>query len=223
MPPRRPRVSTKSPLHIVFIADDSGSMKGQPAAQVNRAIQQWLKKLLYFCGGQKDYFFLTFITFGSNAKLHGKPRTPLLEIDPKMEPIDGESGGTEFVHPLNLAREILEANPPKATDCPPFVFMYTDGKDEDADKTYAREAARALKSLNQPCGPPKLVVLGCNDAENAFLKELASSDELYFHCQSITTLTNLLPDIGSRFDMVLAPTKKPDEEPGDNGAGGIHG
>lgn len=198
-------VCSDSPMHIILVADDSGSMAGKPADLVNTAIRKWLNELLWMSKeGTRDYFFFTLITFGTHAKVYGRmhgqadsdDRIPLPEVAiDSLQPITGQSGGTNIGAALRKAIDVLRRHRPKPTDCYPFVYLYTDGKADDPEQ--ALRAAEELRRMELPCGKPRLVVLGFHEADRGFLEKLAGNAEYYFHCDNSATLAALLPDIGS--------------------------
>jgi uncharacterized protein YegL len=189
------RVSSSSPMHIIFIADDSGSMKGQPAEQINTSISMWINELARLCDvGTKNWFYFSLITFGTKAKIHDA-YVPLLEVNPNIAPLNGKSGGTNFAPALRAAQEVILTHKPPAEHCPPFVFFYTDGKADDEQD--ALQEASALKQLDLPCGPPRLVTLGFYQAESEFLEKMASFREWHIPCDDCETLAAILPDLGS--------------------------
>lgn len=191
------RVCSDSPMHIILIADDSVSMRQeQRAQQVNSGIQRWLNELLFLSSeGQKYWFYFSYITFGTKPKVWDT-NVPLPElIIENLEPISGKLGGTNMAPAIERAIAVLQAHPPKASDCPPFVYLYTDGEADDPVRSL--EVAEKLKSMPLPCGPPRLVVLGFDAADTPFCRKLASFPEFYLRCNDSETLANLLPEIGS--------------------------
>lgn len=190
------RVCSDSPMHIILIADDSGSMRGPAAQQVNKGIQRWLNELLFLSlQGEKYWFYFSLITFGTRPRvLDTNIPLPELNID-HIAPIAGQSGGTNIAPALERAIQVLKEHPPKPTDCPPFVYLYTDGKADDPKM--ALHIAAQLKALDLPCGRPRLVVLGFFEADKEFCEKLASTPEFYVQCDDSATLANILPEVGS--------------------------
>src|SRR4051794_40531632 len=70
------RISRASPMHIVLLADDSGSMKAAPPGQTRSAaalasvgIREWVASLQAKTQFKKPYFFFTLIVFDDNAEI----------------------------------------------------------------------------------------------------------------------------------------------------------
>jgi len=193
MPPLR--VTRKTPMHIILIADDSGSMQEDQAFEhANRGIREWLLELQLQSKAQKDHFWTSVIVFGSRVRIEGEALR-LHDIDPEFAPIQGRSGSTDMAAALACAREILDRNPPKATDCPPWIFLYTDGQADDEHK--ALREAKALKETNLACGPPIIVTIGFRDARADFLQQVATRPEYYLPCPDSDQLANMIPEVGT--------------------------
>ncbi len=183
-------------MHIILLADDSVSMRGEAAQQVNNGIQRWLTDLLFLSGhGEKYWFFFSYITFGTRPKLHDA-YIPLPELNiEQIDPIAGSRGGTNIAPAIESAIKVLKDHPAEKSHCPPFVYLYTDGRADDPKN--ALDMARQLKELPLPCGSPRLVVLGFHEADRQFCEKLASYPEFYLHCNDSETLANILPEVGS--------------------------
>ncbi|MEI7893189.1 MAG: vWA domain-containing protein [Myxococcales bacterium] len=200
-------------MHIILMADDSGSMSDgsspTPAQLVTEGIRNWILELQMLTkGGKKSYFAFTCIVFGSHAE-------PLVEwawvhdIDASQLLIDGTSGTTNMVEAFSLARDILlkpcplKGAPPLTAWNEPFVFLYSDGAPTDADGHISDgrdvlSAAQALKALRLPCGSPFVITLGFGGGVNTTLmRQIASTPGAYKHCESAAELAKLLPAVGT--------------------------
>ena len=127
MPSPTGRVQSAYPWHIVFVLDDSGSMSGQPAKDLNEAIQAMIDELELVSQGTKPFFKISVISFGSNS-------TILCEaVNEQGVPVNsitnfaGNSGSTNTSAALNDAVAVLKRNPGQVTDFEPFVFFMSDG------------------------------------------------------------------------------------------------
>lgn len=197
------RITGKSPMHMVLIADDSGSMKGDPAAAATKAIHAWVNELYVATRGKKPYFRFSLISFGSTPTVVAEA-LDVRDIDVKPFVLDGSSGRTNLVAALAAARQIVSRDGATAEHCPPVVFLFTDGKptDENGHETplatnAALAEAQALKATPLVCGSPFIVALGFGEASDAFLSQVASTPGLYRRLKSAQELIALLPDIGT--------------------------
>lgn len=190
------RICRDHPMHIVLLADDSGSMKGKPAQDVTLGIRTWLSELqAASAGGTKCYFLFSFVVFGSHARAIVSA-TNLNDIEPEEIAVEGASGKTNMAEALAVAREVLSADRSTPAFCPPFVFLYTDGHADDRDR--ALEQANLLKDMRLSCGTPQIVTLGFGDStDDDLLARLATSPELYKKTRDASELAMLLPAIGT--------------------------
>jgi uncharacterized protein YegL len=188
------RIQSASPMHIVLVADDSGSMKGQPAADVTLGLQTWVLELQQATRGKKPYFRFSLIVFGSHAEIVAEA-VSINDVDATSLELDGAGGTTDLAAALRLVDEVLLRDSAGEADCPPFVFLYTDGKPNDARA--ALEAAEQLKALRLPCGSPELIALGFGDADEALLRRMVSQPGFYKTCRDSAGLARLLPAVGT--------------------------
>jgi len=203
------RVTSASPWHIVLVLDDSGSMAGQEAMDLNQAVSGMISELQILSQGKKPYFRLSVIAFGS------RPKT-LIECQSEQQinvtavtSFNGDSGSTDMAAALAAVTDLLRRNPGQATDFTPYVFLMSDGAPDDAAST--EEAARQLKQINIPAGSPRLITVGFGAADDAFMRQLASQSELYIKCRSSHDLTNLFPQIGTTIGTVSGGVQAMDD------------
>lgn len=191
------RICRAHPMHIVLVADNSSSMNSASAAELGRGVQDWITELQALAGGgTKTYFRFSMIVFGSAAKVvHEAVNINDIDTDTLPPLINGAGGTTNLAAALELASQILAEDYSRAEDCPPFVFLYTDGRPDDP--AAALEAASVLKTTPLKSGVPRVVVLGLADADEGFLQNVATSPEFYKHCQDSQRLATLLPKIGT--------------------------
>src|ERR1700748_3843924 len=86
-------ISSDHPMHIVLIADDSGSMAAKRdgrsgADDATEAIQNWVAELQLQTKGRKPYFRFTLISFGSAVDILAEAKD-LNAIDVVDLPVDG--------------------------------------------------------------------------------------------------------------------------------------
>ena len=189
------RVTSKSPWHIVLVLDDSGSMAGQPCKIVNEAMQELIEALVTASMGQKPYFKVSVISFGSNFATLSEA-VPETDLDEGLvASFRGSSGSTNAAAALEEAARVLQANPGKETDFDPFVFFFSDGVPDSSEP--AIQAAGKIKGLDLPSGKPRLITIGCGSVDDGFMQQLASNSELYRKLDDFKDIVNLLPAIGT--------------------------
>jgi uncharacterized protein YegL len=195
----RMRIQSANPMHMLLLADNSGSLEGEPAAQVTKAIKNWILKMQMVSLGKKPYFKFSFVTFGDRSQVVAEA-VKINDVDSEVVCIRGDGGGTNMIAALTDARLLVQRHV-KPEDCPPFVFLFsdgvplTDGRTPDVPHTLA--AAAALKSIALPNGSPRLVTLGFGKVDDAFMARLASRPDFYKKVSSPQDLVSLLPDIGT--------------------------
>lgn len=189
------RITSKSPSHFVLLLDDSASMAGQASADLNEAIQELIDALFTASMGQKPYFRISIISFGTGVKTlaEAEPETQI-DVD-RVTTFSGGSGSTNATEALNEAIRILKSSPGKETDFPAYVLLLSDGHPDDPRS--ARVAAENLKGLDLPPGYPRLVCVGLGGADDNFMSEIASSPQLYKKLQTSRDIVALLPAIGT--------------------------
>ena len=194
------RVTSRNPWHLVFILDDSISMQGTRAAQVNEVMEEFLDELGLTSMGMKPYFRVSIIVFGSAVEVSCEA-VPECDLQPdSLVRLTGARGTTNAASALDEARALLKRNPGKETDFRPFVWFMTDGQPDD--KALALDAATALRALDIPAGSPKVFSIGYGATDHDFMREIASSPEFYVQLKEPRQLQGLLPTIGT---VVTAP------------------
>lgn len=190
-----PRVTSRTPWHVVLVLDDSGSMEKQPSQDLNEAIKQLVGEMETSSMGQKPYFRVSVISFGSNYHtiVEAVPETDLEES--AIANFQGKSGTTNAAAALEEAARILSNNPGQETDFEPFVFFLSDGHPDN--KSTALQAADKIKNLSLPSGTPRLVTLGFGSVDDDFMGKVANNSELYKKMNSSRDIVNLLPAIGT--------------------------
>lgn len=201
------RVTSQSPWHVVFVIDDSGSMSGQPANDVNEAMETMIEEMRLMSQGMKPYFKVSVISFGNDSNVLAKAQTEV-QIDLNaVAKFSGNSGTTNAAAALSDAYSVLSSNGGAPTDFEPFVFFLSDGAPDN--EQLALDAGQRLKTMSLPAGTPRIVTIGFGQPNDQFMKALASNPELYKKLQKSTDIKDLLPAVGT-----IAGTK---------GAGGAEG
>lgn len=191
------RVTAKTPWHLVFILDDSGSMSGDPIQSLNETMKEIVDEMeVATMGGKKAYFRISVIQYGDKPNIICENATEsTIDVDSVFN-FTGDSGLTDMALALKEAKEILIRNPGEKTDFRPYVFLLSDGIPTGEDPTYVAEE---LKKVDIAAGSPKLVTIGIGDDVNSdLMKELASNSEFYKQIESPKDLIQIFfPAIGT--------------------------
>jgi uncharacterized protein YegL len=193
------RIASASPWHVVFIIDDSGSMKGKASAQVNIGLESMLSEMEVRAKGTKPYFKVSVIAFGSNAEILAEAQNERAVVG-RLSKFSGSRGGTRPSGAFRLATEILTRNPGAGTDFRPYVFFLSDGRPDDEDRGAAVQAAASLKQLSISAGEPTVFAIGYGDVDEAFMRSVCSnkeSGECFSKLPDVNALLRLFPLIGS--------------------------
>ncbi len=189
------RVQSTSPWHIVLVLDDSGSMEGKPIKTVNQAVTAMIDEMRIISGGMKPYFRVSIVKFGSTAETLAEAQNEQAINISAVTSLTGDSGTTDTAAALNQALSVLKKNGGKDTDFTPYVFFLSDGAPDD--EASALKAGDALKNLSIPAGAPRLVTIGIADARDDFMRQLASTPELYKRLNDVRDIVRLFPTIGT--------------------------
>lgn len=193
------RVTSRNPWHIVLVLDDSGSMSGQPSRDLNEAMKDLIDALVTATMGQKPYFRVSVISFGSNYHTLAEA-VPESDIEERVVAnFQGNSGSTNAAAALDEAARILSNNPGQETDFEPFVFFLSDGQPDNLST--ALQAADKIKSLSLPSGTPRIVTLGFGSVNDDFMGKVATNSELYKKLNSSEDIVKVLPVIGTIVDL----------------------
>jgi uncharacterized protein YegL len=190
------RVTSKNPWHIVLILDDSGSMVGTPASQVNQGVSAMIEELKLISQGMKPYFKVSVIKFGSDSEVLCEAVSENNVDLNLVATLQGDSGSTNAAAGLNEAYELLKRNQGESTDFTPYVFFFSDGAPDDENE--ALNAANRLKSLVVQAGEPRIVTVGAGHPNDGFMSKVASNVELYkFFGQDFSKVARFFPNIGT--------------------------
>jgi uncharacterized protein YegL len=201
-----PRVTSKNPLRVALVADDSGSMAGQPAQDVTEGLRDFLAKLQSFGRGEKSYFRLLFVKFGDQPTVV-HDFADILTVRPEQLDVTGNSGSTNMDRALELVANKLEANRPQSElDPAPLVIFWSDGQNTGGDPL---PAAQRIKTVACPCGRTALLVTcGFGQPDSRLLTAIATSPEHYKQLKSAEELEVFLGNVGT---LVTTPGKSMDD------------
>jgi uncharacterized protein YegL len=188
------RIQTANPVHIVMIADNSGSILHE-AHYYSEALQEWIMGLQAFTRGTKDYFYISYLLMGSKVDVLCE-FTSVNEIDAGSVLVNGRGGTTNMDGSLTLAAQLVQKHH-RPHHCDPAVFMYTDGKPDRAHKT--EDAARSLLGLSLPGGQQvQLIPIGVGEAiDRAYLSRLPRDPRFAKFAPNSEELSRLLPAVGT--------------------------
>jgi Mg-chelatase subunit ChlD len=166
--------------YVYLVIDCSGSMSGGKLQQVKKGVQDFAKDAF-----QKDYL-VGLISFETQVKHICEPTSDLDVIQKGLEMIYA-TGTTNMADAITLAHQHL-----KPFDATRVMLIATDGKpDNELNAIKAGDVAKADKI--------DIITIGTDDADQAFLKILASSTQLAskvskeVFSQSISASVKLLP------------------------------
>jgi uncharacterized protein YegL len=190
------RVTSNSPWHIILVLDDSGSMSGQPAQDVNAAVTAMIEEFNILSMGSKPYFRISIVSFGSSAQVLCEYQSEQQVNVSQVAAFAGNSGSTDAAAALEATYNLLMRNPGNPTDFVPYVFFMSDGAPDDEGGALA--ASAKLKSMSIPAGTPRVVTIGLGSSVNDnFMRQLATNTELYKHLQNSKEITKFFPAIGT--------------------------
>lgn len=152
------------PTSVVFAVDVSGSMRGEPIEKACKAFQSLARELLDMQGTR-----IAIVPFATRAQVSQQLTDSRSTIINAIARIQKE--GTQFgyatygLSALEKAFEVLKEEKGMR-----FIVALTDGKwnEEEAAISYAQKCQNA---------EIEIVAIGFGDADKAFLKKIASSDE----------------------------------------------
>jgi len=193
------KITSRSPWHAVLVLDDSESMKGRKIETLNDAIGAMIDEMrLWSGGGQKPYFRVSVISFGSSATVLSEAVGEGAVDIARVTSLRADSGTTNAAEALTKAIEVLERNPGEATHFEPFVFFFSDGRPDHRLRALDRGAR--LKSLRLASGEPRLITIGIGDADDGFMKELATvrhGEARYRRLNDADDIKYFFPTIGT--------------------------
>lgn len=192
------RVTSKSPWHVIFVIDDSGSMFDQPAKDVNLALKGYFAEMAAASGGVRPYFKVSIIAFGSSSSVlcEAKDENYVNNNISQFTCFQGERGGTNAASALDDAANLILRNGGCSSDFEPFVFFLSDGAPDS--QTLALEAANKLKNVTVTAGRVHVWSIGIGSSvDDSFMKSVASTPERYIKLTTAKDLVKTLPDIGT--------------------------
>lgn len=191
------RVTSASPWHVVLALDDSGSMEGAPAEALNEALRLMIAEMEVIAKGTKPYFKISIVAFGSIARVLAEAKGEKeIEVD-HIAAFKGASGSTNAAEGLRAALEILERHPGRETDFRPYVFFFSDGYPDEGYEQEALDMAVKLKEVDIAAGRPTVVAIGLGEANEDFMRALASNPDFYVRLEGVEQLKTIFPQIGT--------------------------
>lgn len=144
---------------VYLVVDCSGSMEGQKMSQVKKGILEFAQDAI------KNEYLVGLIKFDSSATHLCEPKYDIGDLSAYLDRMDA-NGSTNMAAAITMAHEYLGDS--KYTR---VMVIATDGR---PDKTQsALQAGKAAKNDGID-----IITIGTDDADLAFLKKLATSEEL---------------------------------------------
>ncbi len=153
------------PQAVCLTIDCSGSMNGEPLAQVKSAARKYV--------AQQDFSrdVIAVIGFGSGTHHGTGPTTEQSTIETAIENLH-DGGGTNMARALEEARNTLESDPATGNRNR-NILLFTDGQPQSQSHTLA--AAKDCRKNGV-----RVVAIGSGGADERFLVKLTGSKDLVF-------------------------------------------
>lgn len=177
----------------VLVRDCSGSMSGPKATEATAASQGLVNELAQ--PANRDGFEVAVVNFESNARLEHDV-TLATALRDHVKPVYG-GGGTNMATGLAIADEVLSRAQFKAeTYLRSVVVAFSDGQTCGKDET--RSIATKLKK-----SADLVTVAFGEDADEAFLREIATSPEHFYRCSDGKSLRAFFAAVGATMCVSL--------------------
>jgi len=166
---------------VYLVIDCSGSMDGNKLEQAKNGSKGFADEAL------KKGYAVGLIQFGSDAKHLLEPQRELVSFYSEVEKL-AIAGSTNMAAGIRMATEYLADRKKERVIC-----IATDGQPDDRAATLS--AANEAKKMGI-----EIMTIGTDDADKAFLEELATRKELALKVEStklqqgITSMAKMLPD-----------------------------
>jgi len=145
--------------YIYLVIDCSSSMSGKKLDDVKEGAKD------FALNAKAKSYLVGLIKFNSGVTLLAEPQIDLINIYRKIDEL-GTDGTTNMADAITMASEKLEQK-----NGARIIIIATDGMPNDKEKTL--EAARQAKK-----NKIEIIALGTDDANEEFLKKIASSNSL---------------------------------------------
>jgi uncharacterized protein YegL len=193
-----PKVTESSPVHIVFILDNSSSMGSTGAnEELKKSLAVTLDEFKSWTGESKKYFYITLITFATGTEVVYEHVLSNELGDDSFTALNGKGGTTNVVPALNEAYKILERDGADEDHYKPLIIVLSDGGFHD-ERSDIEASAKKLKEMNHPAGTPMIICLALGtNKEEVVLKEMSSEGRAYARINSKEDLISIMPTIGT--------------------------
>jgi len=197
------RVTSKNPLILCLIADDSGSMSGQPAQEVTNGVRDLILLCQTYGGGEKNYFKVLLVKFGTSAEIM-EDLTPILSVDANRIDFKGVQGATNMGAAMQLVYDKLKKHQSQdPLDPAPIIIFWSDGQNNGLDPL---PVAEEIKRMTWPCGlHPQIITCGFGNVDENLLRTMASSPEHYKAQRNAEELRAFLGNIGTVLSQAGRP------------------
>lgn len=166
---------------VYLLIDCSGSMSGYKLDQAKQGIMDFARDAI-----RKEYL-VGLIKFDSSATHICEPIQDINSLEPYLKKIQA-SGSTNMVAAIKMAHECL-----RTLECTRAILIATDGQPDDVQASL--EAGQLAKDDGID-----IITIGTDDADQAFLKRLASRADLGkkvskdMFAKAIASASYLLPE-----------------------------
>jgi uncharacterized protein YegL len=191
---RRPHwICSNVKQNVINVQDNSPSMRGKKAKEASAANLELVHEVAQ--PANKDGFNVAIVSFSSSAQLV-HDLTKATELDGKVAPLSPGlfNGGTNITAGLQVALDLLEAaennQPEGVTYLRPVVICFTDGCHNTGP--HPHDVANQLKQKAD-----LVTVAFGSDADEALLRELASTPQHFYRCANGRELRSFLAAVGA--------------------------
>ena len=198
---RRPNwINSKVNQNVVLVRDKSLSMKGQKATDASDASLDLIEELAQ--PSNKDGFNIAIVDFSGNSKvIHQLEKATVLSG--KVTPLsvgffgDGTNITSGLEDALTILDKILNQEKEGISYLRPVVILFTDGCHNVGPPPY--EVANQLKQKAD-----LVTVAFGDDADEPFMRDLASTSQHFYRCSSGRELRSFLAAVGKTMTSTMA-------------------
>jgi uncharacterized protein YegL len=186
-------VSIRHEQLAILVRDSSSSMNGEKAVEADAASRALAAELA--APANRGAFTISVIDFSSTARLVHPPEAADALVA-RLAPISA-GGSTNIADALGEAARVVRSAPKPLVALRPVVLLFSDGRPNSGGD--ARAVARDLKAVADV-----VTVAFGSDADEAFLRDVASSPAHAYRCRDGRDLRNFFTSVGSTMSRSIA-------------------